>query len=133
MKKSEEKYSFVIDTNIKKKIDYLIAELKFDHINSSQVFCIRSTGSKTRAYARIWGLSRVFQVACNIKPSYVIEVISKYFDKLDSEKQIEVLVHELMHIPKTFSGALLSHRGRYHRINEREVLRLINQFKLLQK
>ena len=47
-----------------------------------------------------------------MEPAYVIEVLAKYFDKLDQDKQKQVLIHELLHIPKNFSGALLPHRGR---------------------
>jgi predicted metallopeptidase len=36
-----------------------------------------------------------------------------------------------MHIPKTFSGALLPHRGRYHKINDKEVERILKNNNLL--
>lgn len=88
---------------------------------------MRSNGSRARAYARIWGLSRIFQITAGYKPTYVIEVLSKHFDQLNEKEKIKVLIHELLHIPKTFSGALKSHRGRYHRIGKREVDELFNK------
>ena len=110
---------------IKQKIELLVQKLNFQHIKTSQIHCIRSFDAKTRAYARIWGMSRLFTEVAGIPAQYIIEVIAKRFDKLPEREQIKTLIHELMHIPKTFSGALLSHRGRYHRINDREVEKIL--------
>ncbi len=120
------KYSRAPD--IQKQVDYLVEKLDFKHIDAKRVHCIRSFDAKTHAYARIWGMSRLFEEVAGIKPHYIIEVISKKFDKLPPQEQMKTLVHELMHIPKTFSGALLSHRGRYHRINDREVKKILASF-----
>ena len=57
-------------------------------------------------------MPKIFQKALNIKPAYVVEILSKHFDKLDEDGKKKVLIHELMHIPKNFSGALLPHRSR---------------------
>lgn len=129
-KKKRPKFEFEKAVDVKKIIDKLIKQLPMVHINSAQVFCVRSEGSKARAYARIWGLSRIFQEAAGYKPTYVIEVLAKYYDKLPDEEKIKVLIHELLHIPKTFSGALKSHRGRHHRVDRREVERF---YKSLEK
>lgn len=110
---------------IKEQIEYLVKELHFDHVNTSRIHCIRSFDAKTRAYARIWGMSKLFFEVAGIEPHYIIEVVSKKYDKLPEREKIKTLIHELMHIPKTFSGALLPHRGRYHRINDREVEKVI--------
>lgn len=99
----------------------LVEKLEMGHIVIDQVACVRSRGSVARAYARIWGLARIFQMAFGHKPVYVIEVISEHFDKLHQEEKIKTLIHELLHIPKTFSGALLSHKGRHRHINKRSV------------
>lgn len=123
-KRSIKKFEFMPAPDVAKLTDKLIAALELLHIDATRIFYIRSTGSKTRAYARIWGLSRVFQVAAGIPPTYVIEVLSQHFDKLSEHEKLKVLIHELMHIPKTFSGALKSHRGAHHRINSREVEKL---------
>lgn len=115
--------------DVKKKIDVLIKELEFDHITAKNVYCIRSFDAKTRAYARIWGMSKLFKEVVGLQPHYIIEVIAKRFDKLGERDQIKTLIHELMHIPKTFSGALLSHRGPHHRINDREVEKILRSLR----
>ncbi len=112
---------------IHKQISYLVKELKLYYINPKQIHCIRSYDAKTRAYARVWGMSKLFKEVVGIEPHYIIEVIAKRFDKLSEREQTKTLIHELMHIPKTFSGALLSHKGRYHRINDREVERIMRE------
>ncbi|KKP71486.1 MAG: hypothetical protein UR68_C0035G0011 [Candidatus Roizmanbacteria bacterium GW2011_GWA2_35_19] len=103
---------------IRRQIRTLIKELKFTHIKPNQIHCIRSFDAKTRAYARIWGMSRLFNEVAGLKPNYIIEVINQRFEKLTPREKIKTLIHELMHIPKTFSGALLSHRGPHHEIND---------------
>ena len=98
--------------DIKKDIRTILKVLSLPHINSDRIFCFRTQGSKSRSYARIWAFPKIFQTALNIEAAYIIEVLSKYFDKLDKDSQKKVLIHELLHIPKNFSGALLPHRGR---------------------
>lgn len=115
---------------IKKQIDYLIERLEFTHIIPQNIHCIRSFDAKTRAYARIWGMAKLFKEVAGIQPHYIIEVNAKKFDKLPEREKIKTLIHELMHIPKTFSGALLSHRGPHHAINDREVEKIFREFEL---
>ncbi|OGK64793.1 hypothetical protein A2313_00200 [Candidatus Roizmanbacteria bacterium RIFOXYB2_FULL_41_10] len=116
---------YALAPEIKTKIALLVEKLNFAHLKVEQIHCIRSFDAKTRAIARIWGMSRLFKEVAGIQPHYIIEVNAKRFDKLNPRDQIKTLIHELMHIPKTFSGALLSHRGRYHQINDREVEKVI--------
>ncbi|OGK55469.1 hypothetical protein A3H78_01135 [Candidatus Roizmanbacteria bacterium RIFCSPLOWO2_02_FULL_36_11] len=101
----------------------LIKKLQFDFIEPNQIKCVRSKNSKSRAYARIWSVPRIFLETLKMKPAYIIEVLAHYFDKLSEEEKTKVIIHELLHIPKTFSGALKSHRGRYHHVDRREVQR----------
>ncbi len=121
------KYSIAYD--VKHQVDYLIKNLDFSHIRSKNIYCIRSFDAKTRAYARIWGMAKLFNEVCGIQPHYIIEVNAKKFDKLNGRDKIKTLIHELMHIPKTFSGSLLPHRGRYHRINDKEVEKILINLK----
>lgn len=123
------KYDLAPD--VKKRIDALIEVLEFTHIIPKQIYCIRSVDAKTRAYARIWGMAKVFSEVAGIPPTYIIEVNAKKFDRLSDRDQLKTLVHELMHIPRTFSGALLSHKGPYHRINDREVEKILRAKKFL--
>lgn len=110
---------------IKKQIEVLVKGLNLTHIKVSNLHCIRSFDAKTRAIARIWGMSRLFKEVAGLDPHYIIEVNAKKFDKQTEREKIKTLIHELMHIPKTFSGALLSHRGPHHAINDREVEKLL--------
>ena len=111
--------------DVKKRIDALIEALEFTHIKADYIHCIRSFDAQTRAYARIWGMAKIFKEVVGIEPHYIIEVNARKFDRLSDRDQVKTLVHELMHIPKTFSGALLSHKGPHHRINDREVERIL--------
>lgn len=112
---------------IKKQIEILVDRLGFSHVKPQNVHCIRSLDAKTRAIARIWGMSRLFKEVAGIEAHYIIEVNAKRFDKMNDRDKMKTLIHELMHIPKTFSGALLSHRGKYHRINDREVEKILKE------
>jgi predicted metallopeptidase len=56
-------------------------------------------------------------------------VVSEKFDKLDSEQQAKVLIHELLHIPKTFSGALLPHRTGTFKLSQRTVNKMYQEYK----
>jgi len=116
---------YALAPEIKLQVNKLIEKLEMTYIKPEFIHCIRSFDAKTRAYARIWGMAKLFKEVAGIDPHYIIEVISKRFDKLSERDKLKTLVHELMHIPKTFSGALLSHRGRYHQINDREVEKIL--------
>lgn len=113
---------------IKTDIEHLLNNLDFPHIDSTRIFCFRTYGSKSRSYARIWSMPKIFQRALGIKPAYVIEVLSRYYDKLDDDSKKKVLIHELLHIPKNFSGALLPHRSR-HRHLQSQVNDLFKEYK----
>lgn len=111
----------------------LVHRMEMDHIIIGQIACVRSYGSTARAYARIWGLARIFQISFGYKAVYVIEVLSEHYDRLGEEDKVKTLIHELLHIPKTFSGALLAHRGRSWRIGKRIVDRWYKVLKKAEK
>lgn len=121
---------YVPAPEIKQQITFLVQKLNFTHIKVSNVHCIRSLDAKTRAIARIWGMSRLFKEVAGLEPHYIIEVNGKRFDKQNEREKMKTLIHELMHIPKNFSGSLLSHRTHFHRINDREIEKLLQEYKL---
>lgn len=107
--------------DIQQLMRLILTRTPFDHVKPSQITCMRSTGATSRAYARIWSFPKIWQKALSHPPHYIIEVLAHHFDKLSDEDKIRTIIHELMHIPKNFSGALVPHRGRYHRIDRRTV------------
>jgi len=104
--------------DVKKDIEKILDTIDLPHIDTKRIFCYRTTGSKVRAYARTWSFPKIFQKALDINPAYVIEVLSKYYDNLSSDEKKKVLIHELLHIPKNFSGALLPHHSRSRNLNK---------------
>lgn len=116
--------------DIKEKIDEIVLTLGMNHVINSRVICMRSKEAKARAYARIWNLPSIWQKALEINPFYVIEVLSENFDHLDEEEKIKVLIHELMHIPKKFSGGLVPHNNRGRCINHANVSKVYEEYKI---
>ncbi len=115
--------------DIKKEINRVVDRLGFTHIDCRRIICFRSVGSSSRARARIWSFPKVWQQALVLPPHYVIEVLSQHFDKLSSDDKTRVLIHELLHIPKNFSGSLIPHRGRHNNIDSRRVEKLFQMYK----
>ena len=113
------KFEFAPD--IHSEIIRIVLSLGMNHISSRFLICFRSYGSKSNAIARIWSLPKIWQMGLNLGPHYCIEVISERFDKLRKEEKEKVLIHELLHIPNNFSGAVLPHRHRYKKINNKVV------------
>jgi len=102
--------------------------LELDWISPGGIHFYRSHGSKTRAYARTWGLAKIWQDALHTGPAYIIEVISKHFDDLSQPQKDRILIHELTHIPKNFSGALMPHIRRGKRSFHKKVDDLITRY-----
>jgi len=98
--------------DVKSILEEIAGKLGFSHVPVDQVLCLRSRGSKsTRTIARIHGLSRVWQRALGVKAHYVVEVISERYDGLTQEQKEKVIIHELLHVPKSFRGGFRHHRG----------------------
>lgn len=110
------------DKKLKQQLKKTIKEAGVGWVRTSRVFTYRSENAKTRAYARIWGLSRIWQKALKVEPAYILEAISEKYDKLSDHDKSKVLLHEVAHIPKNFSGSLVPHirRGKgnfYKKVN----------------
>lgn len=102
------KYEFAPD--IQEKILKILEKTNFKHIDISRVFCIRSHGSSApNIIARCHALGKIWQKVLDCKAAYIVEVISEKFDKLPEDERIRTLIHEIMHIPKTFGGGFKHH------------------------
>ena len=114
--------------DIQEKIDHILSILELNHIINARILCMRSFKAKANAYARIWSLPKIWRAALEINPFYVIEVLSENFDHLGDEEQVKILIHELLHIPKKFSGGLVPHNSRGIKINSRTVNKYYNLY-----
>jgi predicted metallopeptidase len=100
----------------------------FPHIKLDSVICIRSYGSSSRrTIARCHALGKAMQLAMGRTHGfYVIEAINKRFDKMSPEDKIKTMIHELMHIPKSFGGGFIHHNIVNEKNVEQEYQRYIN-------
>ena len=111
--------------DIEDRVFDIVRKLGMEHVNLARVSCIRSRGSSSRyILARCHTLTKIFQQALGIKAHYIIEVISEKFDSLSFEEQTRTLIHELMHIPKTFGGGFKHHNV----VNRRTVERMYRKY-----
>jgi len=109
--------------DLEKRVRDIIARASFTHIIPERVRCVRSYGSKAGAtVARIHTASRAMLTGLELKPAYVIEFISERFDKLSEDEKELVIIHELLHIPRSFGGGLVGH-GRIDFKRETRIVR----------
>ena len=119
---------YEIADDIMSRVYKIVKTLEKDqsHVRLSGVYAIRSYGSQSRGtLARCHALGKIWQKALGIKAVYIIEVISEQFDKMSREEQDKTLIHELMHIPKSFGGGFIHHNV----VNERNVSKLYKLYK----
>lgn len=87
----------------------IVRKLKLTHIDCNRVVCVRSVGSKTkRTIARCHALPKIMQLAMETKAFYAIEFLERFERMSEAEKDMTI-IHELMHIPKTFGGGFRHH------------------------
>ena len=87
-----------------------ISKIMFPWVDISRIKCYRSYGSSSRGtIARCHALGKLMQMALGVPAFYPLEFISERFDKLNDEEKIKIIIHELMHIPKTFGGGFRHH------------------------
>jgi len=101
------KYEFAPDLQ---KIAEDVCNILFPYINTSRIKCFRSYGSSSRrTIARCHSLNKIMQKALGIQSFYPLEFISENFDKLSENEKVKIIIHELMHIPKSFGGGFRHH------------------------
>lgn len=87
-----------------------ISRIMFPHVKLDKIKCFRSKGSSSRGtIARCHALGKIMQKTIGVEAHYALEFLTERFEKLDEEEKIKVIMHELMHIPKTFGGGFKHH------------------------
>lgn len=114
--------------DVKSRLRRLISSLEISWVNSSRIFCLRSRYANTRAIARIWGLSKIWQSVLKVNSAYIVEVVSEKYDNLSEIEKDKVLLHEITHIPKNFSGSLSPHFRKGKRSFHKKVEILVSQY-----
>jgi predicted metallopeptidase len=115
--------------DIKKSLVDILEKVDMPHVDLKRVITFRSFEAKTRARARIWSFPKIWQDALELPAHYVIEVLSEKFDHLSDDDKKRVLIHELLHIPKNFSGSLRPHKANKWRLDHRLVETLFKEYK----
>jgi len=96
--------------DVQQKVNSVIRVLNLSHIRPERIACFRSQGTSTRGViARCHALSKVMQLGLKTDAFYSIEVISERFDRMSEEEKTKTVIHELMHIPKSFGGGFRHH------------------------
>jgi len=101
------RYDYAPD--LKERLVEMVKTLEMSHIDINRVECLRSFGSSTkRTIARCHTIGKVMQKGMKVPAFYTIEFLEK-FDKMSKTEQDKVIIHELLHIPKTFGGGFRQH------------------------
>jgi predicted metallopeptidase len=105
------KYAYEVAPDVQALLEEIVRLMpdEFGHVDARRVLCYRSRGSVARIYARIWSLPGIWQAALGVEAHYVVEVVER-FDRASRDERERTILHELMHVPKTFSGALVPHK-----------------------
>ncbi len=101
------KYLYALDLQEKAEE---FCKILFPYIKVERIKCFRSYGTSTkRTIARCHALGKIMQKAMNTDAFYVLEFLAERFEKMTWQDQEKVILHELMHIPKTFGGGFKHH------------------------
>ncbi|MFP3144335.1 MAG: putative metallopeptidase [Caldisphaera sp.] len=115
------------DKFLENLMECIVNDLKLDYIKLEYVYIIRSYNAKTKAFARIYSIPSAIRFALKSQPIYVIEVVSERFDILSKEEKVKVIIHELLHIPSSFTGGLRPHGKK---VNEKIVNNLFRKINI---
>ena len=101
------RYEYASD--LQERMEEIVKILSMAHVDTNRVKCFRSFGSASkRTIARCHTVGKLMQKAMNSKAHYAIEFL-ELFEKMSKEEQDKVIIHELLHIPKTFGGGFRQH------------------------
>ena len=112
--------------DLRKRAEKIVNTMGWRHIDLDNVGFLRSFGSTSRGtIARCHAMGKAMQLALDRKGFYLLEFITERFEKMSYEEQTRVIIHELMHIPKTFGGGFIHH----NKVNNRTVEKAYQEFK----
>jgi len=95
--------------DLKERMIDIIRALEMNHVEIERIECFRSFGSSSRrTIARCHALGKLMQKAMKTSAFYAIEFLER-FERLNRKEQDKVIIHELMHVPKTFGGGFRHH------------------------
>lgn len=95
--------------DLKNRTNEVINLLNLHHLDANRIECLRSFGSSSKhTIARCHALGKLMQKAMQTRAFYAIEFLER-FDRMPKSEQDRVIIHELMHIPKTFGGGFRHH------------------------
>lgn len=95
--------------DLDKRMRDIVFSLSMKHVDLNRVKCFRSLGSSSkRTIARCHTIGKLMQKAIGVQAWYAIEFLEP-FERLSPTKQDEVIIHELLHIPKSFGGGFRHH------------------------
>ena len=98
--------------DVSELLSRIVEKLGFSHIPRNRVYCYRSYGSKAgNTIARVHSLPKIWQQALSEPAYYAIEVLSEQYDSLSLEEKEKTLIHELLHIPRSFGGGFRHHKN----------------------
>jgi len=108
-KKRSGKLIYEYAPDLQQRMLDIVDAIGLSHIKIERVQCLRSTGSSSRrTIARCHTLGKLMQKAMQTNAFYAIEFLEP-FEKLSQIEQDKTIIHELMHIPKTFGGGFRHH------------------------
>lgn len=117
------KYEFAPD--LQARTEQIVRTLSMTHVKTARVKCFRSKGSSTkRTIARCHTIGKLMQQTIGVEAHYAIEFL-ELFERLSKEEQDKVIIHELLHIPKTFGGGFRQHDF----VCEKNVEQMYQQYK----
>jgi len=115
--------------DLKRRMEEIVSFLDMEHVDLERVECLRSFGSSSkRTIARCHALGKMMQKAMKTKAFYAIEFLER-FERMPQSEQDKVIIHELMHIPKSFGGGFRHHDF----VCERNVKIMYDKFTSLRK
>ncbi|BCU69344.1 putative metallopeptidase [Stygiolobus caldivivus] len=115
------KYEFANDVKELANRVNQIGELGLD---MTRIQFIRSYNSRSNAIARVIMMPSQWRFILHPQILYVVEVISEKYDILSCEKRVEVIFHELTHIPMGMTGGLRGHNAKEFRHAKRKSLEI---------